>query len=1341
MEPVDITGQAIFAEKYISELTLRDKFVGLLALQEYRFIRGVPLFLAMSAQIFARSGELHKRKIDLYEHYVANALEKATEADPSKMAFLSELLCIIAGNETTIADLVRQRQHNSLVQALTGSLSALRAEDALGRLLDRTALVRSSGIKCTFSHDLFRSYYRALDLARRYTPGVGFQREVEPFREGWAVIEQLLLLWDRDGLNVEPVLRSLLEYGEKGLQCAAQVMAAVQQPEHNKVAISVAKRFIREAKDSGPTILAQHILAMLAEACAAVCYLLIEELDSTVCTSDTFIAECLLDAGEPDEALEHLLWLAERHDGYSPDRVTAAELLLKHDYREEALRALRDVAESGDEDWTRIDAASILYEQERTPENRVLLADLCAINDGIEPAQLFSSTLARLMVMGEAELAVPYLHAAAQLPDDSVQRRSNFREAVAAAQSIATHQDRLMGKQALERILASCESVSEKAEVARAFADLGFDHEARSVLRSSLDKNELEIDWLTVDQLVRLDMADEASSAVEAAVAHLLDGDPQVYKAAHLLEHALPILDGKAMSAFVLSRARSLKEPRLARSVALLGAPEDARLLVTGFLRDENIGLRIKAAGVLCELGEAKLGWSLLRTIVRDSDILARERVKAAEELKSVGLLRHAAFAFARIARDDSVDVLHRTRAAIAFDELEHIRNHLVWDPLMAILQDSTRPVAERVASAETLICIDGEDGYDDLVDSELLAMLDDGELSARDVLRVGASLGNQGWELEEMPRVQQALRSSETSTSEKIEALRAIGRYGTNKEVIQPLIRIAAHPATSVEFALKAIKAIWHHDDNEKAQAILGQISQNAAVPPAWRLKAAKERRVGLRSDSLLLLTQDDSIDIGTRLSALEALAADAPVQREVLLRDIANSTDLTFWDRRKIAKVANRLKLPELKKSAIQSIKDDQPLSIWEMVELAKICRELGDATGAEQILNELLSLPLIILISCEDMEVVLEGIELAANLDRDLAACRLKQILLSKEVGWWLIVDFFKAYAKLVGREQTQIVAASIVEQLNSGLRDSAGEEYSGWPRHAEQLLKCGLYSDYSSLLGFAKNEGNSLSERVAVCALVINYADADSPSHNAGHGVLSQLLRGELSTTEKIEIAQELHRARYSDVNGWLNQCLSCQPERPEDRRTLAGLLHDLGREDEAKTLVEGLDASELVSGFLFQTDRNLVKSVLEDEVRDQLIFDQVFSNDDPVDQVWRAADYVEEHGDLRAIKLILNSAEGGKDDSHLQLDAIACLDRLGFRKISRVLLDAMPKNGIEPYWFGAQLLRFGRKSEAAPFYVESSRAKIEYNESLVWSGLADLRLTAELMESRARQQPI
>ena len=61
VEPVNSTGQAAFATSYISVPSLRDKFMTLLGRREHRYIGNSPLFLTMSAQLFAKTGELHRR--------------------------------------------------------------------------------------------------------------------------------------------------------------------------------------------------------------------------------------------------------------------------------------------------------------------------------------------------------------------------------------------------------------------------------------------------------------------------------------------------------------------------------------------------------------------------------------------------------------------------------------------------------------------------------------------------------------------------------------------------------------------------------------------------------------------------------------------------------------------------------------------------------------------------------------------------------------------------------------------------------------------------------------------------------------------------------------------------------------------------------------------------------------------------------------------------------------------------------------------------------------------------------------------------------------------------------
>ncbi|WP_025734025.1 hypothetical protein [Carnimonas nigrificans] len=1062
---------------------------------------------------------------------------------------------------------------------------------------------------------------------------------------------------------------------------------------------------------------------------------MVEQFESADFLSDTFIAECLLDTRQMDEALNHILWVAQRCDGYAPDLINAAELLLKYGYRDEALSALRNVAKSGDEYWVIVDAASILYENERTSDNRQMLADLCTIDGGSPLDNICLSTLSRLMAIGEDELALPHLEAAIQLSDRNEHDVLSRGDAIEAARLIAAHHNRVGGKQILERMFASCGALREKAEIASALADLGFEQEAKSALRSSLQETGLKIEWFTVDLLIRLGFEGEVRSAVEAAVTHL-----GTYETVNLIKHALPVLNKEVVAAQILSRARAKKEPGLAHSLALLGVPEEGRSLLADFLRGEDIGLCFRAAGKLCELGDARLGRNKLRAIICNKDIEARTRLSAAETLKQVGFFRYAAIGFARIAQDPGVEVKLRACAAVSFDELEHERNHIVWVPLMEILEDRARPVVDRVEVAEALVHIDGEDGYDDLVYPKLFAILDDDQLSYRDVLCVGRSLGEFGWSLDEIPRLQQALTSAAVNAPTKIPVLRALGRGGRNAEVASLLLDIAKHPDASIELSLEAIAAIWRYD-NPEAQDFLDQIVQDATIPPAWRLKAAKERAPNLRLISLLYLAGDASIHLDTRISALEDLPKNSLVEQTKILSDIACMAGLTFWERKKMVEVAHRLKIPTLITLVIQSAKDNRPLSIWEMVELAQLCRKFDDEAGAEQILQELLSLPLVVLENTEDLETAIKGIQLSAELNRDLAVSRLEELLFSNVTNWGAVADILEALTKLVGKEAALEKAAPIIEELCTALQTPTDGEYSGWPYQASRLLKKELFEDYQALIAFAENKGNEVTERAKACVLVMRYASNGSLAHTAALHLLSQFRQNDLASQVWITIIWELRYAGYSsEVGDWLDLCLANLPDEPDDRWELANLLHSCGRIDEAKALVENIDASILTTkGRIFPTDKALVESVLDEDDADETTFAQIMNSDDPFEQLWCAKEYLEAHGDRRALKLISDAANGYNSDSLVQLEAIDCLDALGFRELSRELFAGMPKRDIEPYWLGAQLLRFGKKAEAAPFYIEASRSNIKYNENMIRGRLADLKLDAELIEFCFRQE--
>ena len=303
------------------------------------------------------------------------------------------------------------------------------------------------------------------------------------------------------------------------------------------------------------------------------------------------------------------------------------------------------------------------------------------------------------------------------------------------------------------------------------------------------------------------------------------------------------------------------KDPRLVGCLAILGSIAEARELLRSYLNGSDVRDQIDAAGELCTLGEQQTGNRCLRKIVRRTDLPPHLRIAAASTLERAGLLRPAAFAFARIANDEALGIQWRARAAISFDKLLHDRNNLVWHSLMRALKDKGRSIADRVEAGEALLTIDGEDGYDDLVYPLMASILDEG-ITDDDALVVGESLGLRGRRLKRMPRVLCALTSPEAGLSARTDAMRALNLHDRNPEV-KPLLRVvASSPDTPAKYAIKAAGILA---PAARGHEILKCLAADATLSPAWRLAAIRERRPHMPPRDLLRIARDQSVSIGT--------------------------------------------------------------------------------------------------------------------------------------------------------------------------------------------------------------------------------------------------------------------------------------------------------------------------------------------------------------------------------------------------------------------------------------------------------------------------------------------
>ncbi|MDB5439014.1 MAG: hypothetical protein JWM33_1441 [Caulobacteraceae bacterium] len=1279
-------------DRYLTDQKHREAFARNLEPSAFAYIAQRPLFLAMSATLFAGSGELFKRKADLLEHFAQFHCSKVA----GSRQVLLKLLGLIATNVDTRSALMSR--HRSLVEELVGRASTIAVERELDRLLLRTGLVRSAGGRYHFSHDLFRSYFTALELSERYYPAADTLKTLDPFTIGWETISLLGQLWNARGLDVEPIARALLEFGDGGLRCAVELIAA--SPSISDVpALRIADRLLSQSRESGPTIMAGELLPMLARERHSVADKLYGELHSDEYIDRTFIAECLLDANLEEEAIDHLLWLAEDEDSYSPDRIHAAELLLKHGYLEEALDAFRDVASSGDEHWAVVEAAMRLYELERTEENKAPLAELLT-SDPEPGVSAFMSTFAQLVAMGEAELALPRLRSAASAVDEE-DSLFKHREAIAAAVAIGEHHSKNEGKRLLEARLGMATTLDQRADVVHAIAKLGFRKEARTAIRESVALQPLAVDWSSLKLLAELDSIDIAQTALERALEdRLRNPSVRAHEISSLLEHMPNGVDRTRLADILRKHLPDLRNPKLVRCLARVGAIDEARRILKKHLDAPDIGEQIAAARELCMLGEQEIGVRRLREIVRRADISADLRTTAANALEHVGLLRHAAFSFARIANDETVDVGRRTQAAISFDKLLHKRNDLVWHGLMRVLKDKNQRVADRIEAGTALLTIDGDDGYHDIVFPEIEAILDE-PITDTDALLVGETLGLRGWRLRQMPRVLSALTSEAAGLSTRLDALWALNYRDRNPEVKPHLRAIASGPDTPAKYAIRAAGIL---NGSARGPGTLAGLAADSQLPPSWRLAAITEQRPETPSSALLQLARDESISIEQRIKGLDELPHSETALRHKTLTRIAKTNDLTFWEWLKIAKAADSFGLQPLRRKALEGARADTPLSIGERLALAEEYSSLGDEATVRAIVMEMLALPNTTWVHSEDQE---EALAFCAPLETAASMRLIQALLLSEQTSWRDVPHLLATLAAYTTQVEARAFAKPLLLELSTSIREADIEDF-GWPEIAAKLIKTGWFDDYETLLPLAIREGRWVGERVHACGLVLKYAPMSSPSWSVAEAVLEKLRCDDaISESDRIYTARRLRSLGLErEAKLFLKADAGDEPDDSADPLGRARLLDDLGRRPEAEAFLRSADPDALFSGFLFERDQELLQSALGDDFVESRRREKVLSNDDPFEQLWRAADIVGETGDRVLVRLLGSRAMDRVADPDERLEAIGCLEQLGFRKLSRDLLASLDLGELDPARAASQLISSGRKADAVTMLSQS-----------------------------------
>jgi hypothetical protein len=443
--------RASLARKYIAEDEKAERFIDRIRHSEFSDVMSVPLFETIAASVFVKTGQLPSTKLALCEAFAHTVIETRVCQVEHYRAF-QRLLSAVAVNPRV--DFFKQPPLDEVIRDLIPrNLPRLAMRDHLEELLVRSGLVRVTAAGYFFLHDVFRSYFLALHLAEQHEPGPNVWRAVDPFVIGWVTPEYLCEAWEQIGKDVSHAADALLAFGEVGERCATEVAIACSTV-NSRVLQKIVERIVREMLSTGATVDDLDALTRLARHRDLVKKKLVDLArgERDFGSSKVDCAERLVEAGHIREGTEALLLIADDQDGYDPDRVRAAELLLKNGHEDVARSVLYDAAKHGDEQWARADAACALFEAAPTIENRAILVAVLS-----EPADDFGRvgehTLKRVLALGEGNIALPILRERAKPVADRTFNAEVPRDQIEAAKAIASHHNRAEGAAALERLL------------------------------------------------------------------------------------------------------------------------------------------------------------------------------------------------------------------------------------------------------------------------------------------------------------------------------------------------------------------------------------------------------------------------------------------------------------------------------------------------------------------------------------------------------------------------------------------------------------------------------------------------------------------------------------------------------------------------------------------------------------------------------------------------------------------------------------------------------------------------------------------------------------------------
>lgn len=834
--PLD-ADRKLLAMRYISSATKAANFITQLTTTSLAEISRVPLFESIAASLFDQTGYIPTTQTGVCEAFASALIQKSHTSALDRTAILRLLESFALDGQP---DLVPTEVIRELIPSHTPKLEI---RSHLEGIAKSTGILQIIDGRASFIHDVFRSYFSALRISRLTGPSETTWSSIDPFRVGWTTVQYVCECWWLQGRDISTPVQALLSFGDDGEACATELSISCPTID-DKIPTEIVDRIFREMYSTGPTISGVAALTRLASQRPSVK----ERLLTTVYSENDFLsarlecAECLLRAGHLEEAVEALEFIATGEDEYGGDRVRAAQLLIEAGHDNPAIKTLREMAEDADMLSIRADAASILFVNHRSEDNRRLVADLVGMHADDEFDSIYEETIARLLSAGEEDLALPLIRERAKPPLQADSLSSLPRSQIAACRTIAAYHDRAEALAALNVLLDSKHvSLRGKTEVIEAIADLGAEEAARRHLRDLIGRGPdyPGTDWFVLEMLDRLGLRKE----LEAVGLHLLqralrDSHSGV-DAEEIVGRLADKLDRTQLLRLIDARLDQSPEPRLAVNLAILGMRERAVRLLLGWLNTS--ALKIEAAKALCAIGERYLGLCTLVRIVKDAEQNFEIRLNAARALDQTNENRAAERAYRRLVRDTSITIEQRCIAARQPNEHQSYCNDTTWNVLFPLFVNGATPLKERIALGETLLRLTQfesvEYDEDDILD-EFFLMLEATDTPSADARAILAVLATQHLSLMEISRALALVEDPTAPTKDRIKLLQKFVIWSEDELASKKLFELAQTQNLTLS---EHIEALSHADSKTRTAAkdVLLDISTDGNIPPKWRLQA----------------------------------------------------------------------------------------------------------------------------------------------------------------------------------------------------------------------------------------------------------------------------------------------------------------------------------------------------------------------------------------------------------------------------------------------------------------------------------------------------------------------